>query len=278
MNSKNVSENIRVRLRGKELVWMRDQHGAGPLAYPDHVGADGHITLAATFKDSYGHVYSNGEVKRYGLVMATVADLEILPPPATWAPCDECPDPMDCGSWKCCERWGSRTAASSEWIAVDLDGTLFTHHGWLAWNKFGEPIAPMVERVKKWLAEGKCVKIFTARVAGNMPNCLVTGEPVTVGMMTSAVQDHLEKHGLPRLECTATKDHLMVALWDDRAVQVIPNTGRTLAEEHETERERVLRAIELMAQNASVHSVLDAKQLLRQIAAKAGAATSRKDA
>jgi hypothetical protein len=27
----------------------------------------------------------------------------------------------------------------------------------------------------------------------------------------------------------------MIELWDDRAVQMVPNTGRTLAEEHEAE-------------------------------------------
>jgi hypothetical protein len=124
---------------------------------------------------------------------------------------------------------------SNEWIGVDLDGTLFVYTTWTAWNEFGPPIPLMVDRVRRWLSEGKTVKIFTARVAGSIDKCLVTGEQVTIKMMTSAIQDHLERHGLPRLECTATKDYRMVELWDDRCVQVISNTGRTLAEEHEAE-------------------------------------------
>ena len=50
-----------------------------------------------------------------------------------------------------------------DWIGVDLDGTLAEYHGWND-GKIGEPIQLMVERVKRWLAEGKSVRIMTARV------------------------------------------------------------------------------------------------------------------
>lgn len=121
------------------------------------------------------------------------------------------------------------------WIGVDLDGTLFTYDKWTAWNVFGYPIPPMIERVKKWLADGYEVKIFTARVALTVPKCLVTGEVVTLEMMTTAIQDLLEASGLPRLAVTCMKDHRMVELWDDRCVQVVPNTGQSLAEAHAAE-------------------------------------------
>ena len=123
-----------------------------------------------------------------------------------------------------------------EWIGVDLDGTLATYGEWTRWDVFGEPVPLMVERVRRWLAAGINVKIFTARVALTVPRCLVTGELVTLEMMTGAIQDWLERSaGLPRLEITCRKDHLMVELWDDRCVQVISNTGRTLSDAHEAE-------------------------------------------
>lgn len=40
---------------------------------------------------------------------------------------------------------------SEGWIGVDLDGTLAEYLGWQGMGHIGEPIAPMVERVKAWL-------------------------------------------------------------------------------------------------------------------------------
>lgn len=53
---------------------------------------------------------------------------------------------------------------SNGWIAVDFDGTLAHYGTWVGPDHLGEPIAPMVERVKRWLTEGHEVRIFTARV------------------------------------------------------------------------------------------------------------------
>jgi len=44
---------------------------------------------------------------------------------------------------------------SGGWIGVDLDGTLAHYEGFKGAQHIGEPISPMVERVKRWLAEGK---------------------------------------------------------------------------------------------------------------------------
>jgi hypothetical protein len=54
--------------------------------------------------------------------------------------------------------------AESDWLGVDLDGTLAEYHEWVGPENIGTPIPKMVERVKKWLREGKIVKIMTARV------------------------------------------------------------------------------------------------------------------
>lgn len=137
---------------------------------------------------------------------------------------------------------------SSGWIGVDLDGTWAHYDTWMGWNVFGEPIPAMTERVRQWLADGKTVKVFTARVGcplymGDEPThsstpwhrCRVTGERFSDQMMARAIQNWTEKHVGRRLEVTCVKDVHMIEYWDDRAVQVIPNTGRTLAEEHEAE-------------------------------------------
>ena len=44
------------------------------------------------------------------------------------------------------------------------------------------------------------------------------------------------KHVGRALPITCCKDYGMIELWDDRCIQVIPNTGRTIADEIESER------------------------------------------
>lgn len=123
-----------------------------------------------------------------------------------------------------------------EWIGVDLDGTLAFHTSWVPVDEIGAPIPAMVKRVKRWLAEGKIVKIFTARVAHDEFTCKVNGKLWTRAEVIKLIQKWLVNEAdLPPLEVTAVKDYLMTELWDDRVVQVVPNTGRSLAEEHEAE-------------------------------------------
>jgi hypothetical protein len=108
------------------------------------------------------------------------------------------------------------------WIGVDLDGTLARYDIWHGIYHIGEPIKPMVERVCKWLAEGQEVRIFTARV------CEAEGDRnsiATVASIKRAIQQWCLTHIGMALEVTNVKDFNMIQLWDDRAVQVIPNTG-----------------------------------------------------
>ena len=42
------------------------------------------------------------------------------------------------------------------------------------------------------------------------------------------IKQWLTKHGLPNLEVTNCKDMDMIELWDDRCVQVVPNTGNPI--------------------------------------------------
>lgn len=115
------------------------------------------------------------------------------------------------------------------WIAVDLDGTLAAYDGWQGVEHIGEPIAPMVEKVKRWLTEGQDVRIFTARVYPL--GTLAENDPEAGGRVkdsthaANVIEDWCLKHIGKVLPLTCIKDYGMLQLWDDRAVQVIPNTG-----------------------------------------------------
>lgn len=120
------------------------------------------------------------------------------------------------------------------WIGVDLDGVLAEYHGWPADGSIGKPVPAMVERVKAWLAEGKDVRIFTARgwPLGTTEEYATGGTALATLERLTQAQNQAEKicawseqHLGQRLRITCVKDHSMIELWDDRAVQVVPNTG-----------------------------------------------------
>lgn len=117
------------------------------------------------------------------------------------------------------------------WIGVDFDGTLATYNGWQG-TSLGEPIPLMVDRVKGWLAQGKEVRIMTARVSSrNQANRAEKGEGMWEARAHElAIQDWCAKHLGCRLKVTAEKDFEMTELWDDRAITVEKNTGRILTE------------------------------------------------
>lgn len=102
----------------------------------------------------------------------------------------------------------------SGWIGVDLDGTLAEYDTWRGVSHIGKPIPKMVDRVKRWLSQGIEVRIFTARVFGE-------DRAVVIAPIKAWCLEHIGQE----LPITCTKDYGMVELWDDRAVQVVPNTG-----------------------------------------------------
>ena len=100
------------------------------------------------------------------------------------------------------------------WIGVDLDGTLAEYVEWRGEQHIGAPVPLMLDRVKKWIADGIRVKIFTARA--NHTEYL------------PYIKAWMEVNGLPELEITSVKDFTMIELWDDRCVQVEKNTGKRI--------------------------------------------------
>lgn len=121
------------------------------------------------------------------------------------------------------------------WIGVDFDGTLATYDGWKGADHCGEPIGAMVFRVKKWLADGWEVRIFTARmfpftVALRPQDDIAYRADYTerhhdAAKAVGAIRDWCREHIGEVLTITCVKDYGMVELWDDRAVQVRANEG-----------------------------------------------------
>lgn len=104
---------------------------------------------------------------------------------------------------------------------MDLDGTLAIYDGWQGPHHIGLPVKLMVDRVKGWLAEGRDVRIFTARVSETNPSVVAVGECLVHRAIEKWCLEHI---GQP-LPITNIKDYGMIELWDDRAVQVEANTG-----------------------------------------------------
>ena len=137
------------------------------------------------------------------------------------------------------------------WYGFDLDGTLAKYDGWKGIDHIGEPVKPMVDLIRKMHAEGRIVKILTARVAPRAnveykdrekcapPDYVMEADrsdyviPWAENMYLS-----LDKWGAREFvidwclknlgflpEVTHEKDHLMLELYDDRVKQVVPNKG-----------------------------------------------------
>lgn len=102
-----------------------------------------------------------------------------------------------------------------EIYAVDLDGTLASYDGFKGRDHIGDPIPAMVERVKKWLASGQRVKIFTARAH----------DPKAIPAIRAWAKEHIGQE----LPVTDRKEPTFSKFYDDRAEKVERNTGRILS-------------------------------------------------
>ncbi len=111
-------------------------------------------------------------------------------------------------------------------IYLDLDGTIAKYerghfHTQEDWDEarvpIGESLPYISDDIKRWLTQGHTIKICTARVSdGNIEK------------KVKQVQDWCEEHYNFRPEVTNRKHYEMDYLLDDRAKQMIPNTGLLL--------------------------------------------------
>lgn len=107
--------------------------------------------------------------------------------------------------------------AGSGWIGVDFDRTLARHEH-AQGLALGEPIPRVVRMVKRWIAAGYDVRILTARVCSLLP-------AEEREAHRRAVMNWCAMHLGKALPVTSEKDFHMWVLFDDRAVNVIPNIG-----------------------------------------------------
>jgi hypothetical protein len=104
------------------------------------------------------------------------------------------------------------------WIGVDFDGTLEVHEAGAPVDQCGAPVPEMVARVKAWLEKGFDVRIVTARVGMSVPQAERERQ-------IRKIHDWCMNHLGCELPVVCSKDYGMLELWDDRAVQVVRNTG-----------------------------------------------------
>ena len=115
-------------------------------------------------------------------------------------------------------------------ILVDLDGTL-AHYvsGNYRAVHIGAPIPEMVDRVKRWLTEGREVRIFTARAWFDRESLLTKQGAVARGYEAleacMAIDKWCETNLGQRLRITFEKTPAADAIFDDRAWHVGHNTG-----------------------------------------------------
>ena len=113
----------------------------------------------------------------------------------------------------------------SGWIGVDLDGTLAYYDHWRGEDHIGDPIPGMVRVVKRLLAKGNEVRIFTARAS--LYGRDADRRQKNVALIKAWCKEHLGEE----LEVTSDKDFNMVALYDDRAYRVVLNEGFLVEDE-----------------------------------------------
>jgi hypothetical protein len=113
------------------------------------------------------------------------------------------------------------------WYGFDLDGTLVVHE---PDNKdfmnVGEPVSLMVERAKQYLAAGKQIKIFTARVYSTGE----VGEEERIAQVVGNIEEWCKINLGQAVPVTNIKDRYMQYIYDDRCRQVVPNVGTVIGE------------------------------------------------
>ncbi len=105
-------------------------------------------------------------------------------------------------------------------IALDFDKTLAYHESAWGISRTGDPIWPMVDKVKAWLELGYGVTIFSVRFS----------HVASLDAQERMIDDWLQKAGLPILPKTAVKSRIFTHFIDDRAYHVKPNAGEIQGE------------------------------------------------
>jgi hypothetical protein len=135
-------------------------------------------------------------------------------------------------------------------IGVDFDCTLAFHDIWRGVEHTGAPIYLMVQRVKEALAAGHEVWIFTARITCSPE---YPGNPAAA---VAAVEAWSLKNFGQVLPVTNIKG-VFDQFWDDRAREVIPNTGLML-------RDHLMKMLKHFEETGQQQSGSDVAKWLRE--------------
>ena len=117
-------------------------------------------------------------------------------------------------------------SSGKAWWGFDVDKTAFVDEGGTRGGVIGEPIMPIIRRIKHFLRTGRKVNIVTARVHPSEPDR--EEQVLTVSRALDAV---LGPEMASKIGIRSDKDRHMIDLYDDRAMQVIPNKGILVREE-----------------------------------------------
>lgn len=140
---------------------------------------------------------------------------------------------------------GAIIMSTKGWFGFDLDGTVAFYESY-GDGSIGAPIKPMIRRIKHYLKQGRIVKFVTARVAPEHGEFAAMKEELRIRRF---LVEQFGEYGYT-ISITNAKDMHMIALFDDRAEQVIPNRGILV-------REELRRAVEALQKIASIDGSVD---------------------
>lgn len=122
----------------------------------------------------------------------------------------------------------------SPWYGFDFDGTLANYDHYRGATHTGEPVRVMVQVAQKLLEEGKDVRIFTARCypIGTIHQDADPARLLEARKAVAAIEEWCALQFGRVLPVTCVKDYGMIVLYDDRAKQVIPNTGLLVEDQY----------------------------------------------
>jgi len=131
------------------------------------------------------------------------------------------------------------------WYGFDIDGTIADNTAYTSGlGEIGKPIKPMCDLLKRMHDEGRWVKIVTARLS-DLPS-----DPASQYSIKEHIWRWCDQHLGFRPEITDRKDYKMECLYDDRAKQVVRNTGECLEDKYKALLEKVRELEECLGRKA----------------------------
>lgn len=117
-------------------------------------------------------------------------------------------------------------SSGKAWWGFDVDKTIAVDEGGTRGGVIGAPIKSLIRRMKHYIKTGRRVAIVSARVHPSEPDMVEQLETISNFLIQVLGEEMAQK-----VSIRSDKDRHMIALYDDRAEQVIPNKGILVREE-----------------------------------------------